>query len=91
MAPMALVTINLHGWPPPVLEIHALVAALPQREPDSADAPPNAYQHVNDLDLSFPFGRRRGIPDTVRAGQLARAALSSVYAGDFDITNVTIQ
>jgi hypothetical protein len=91
MAPTALVTINVHGWPPPVLEIHALVAALPQRHGESADAPPNAYQHVNDLDLSFPFTSRRGVADEVYAAGLARAALSSVYAGEFDVTHVTIE
>jgi hypothetical protein len=91
MAPTALVTINLHGWPPPVLEIHALVAALPQREADSPDAPPSAFQHVNDLDLSFPFISRRSASDEEVADELARAALAAVYAGGFDITSITIK
>jgi hypothetical protein len=91
MAPTALVTINVHGWPPPVLEIHALVAALPQRAADSPDAPPNAYQHVNDVDLSFPFQSRRGLADEAYAEQLARAAVSSVFSGEFDVTHVKVQ
>ena len=60
MTPTALVTIQLDGWPPPTIEIRALVAALPQPEPGDSDAAPNAIQHLTELVLAFPTSE----PDT---------------------------
>ena len=90
MAPTALVTINLEGWPPPLIEIHALIAALPKRHADSPDAPPNAYQRVNELVVAFPFTSVARLPDVTYAGQVAERALASIYDGAFDVQRVRI-
>jgi hypothetical protein len=90
MAPTALVTINLEGWPPPLIEVHALIAALPKRHADSSDAPPNACQQVNELVVAFPFASVARLPNEKYAGQVAEQALASIYDGCFDIQRVRI-
>ena len=88
--PTALVTIQLDGWPPPTIEIHALIAALPQHEPGSREAPANAIQHLNEIVLAFPFSEAESTTADARARATARDALSSAYGGGFHVTRARI-
>jgi hypothetical protein len=88
--PTALVTIQLEGWPPPTIELNALVAALPQHVPGSADTPANAIQHLNEVVLAFPTSEPEGTAANARVRASARRAMSSTHAGPFHVTRARI-
>jgi len=90
MPPTALVTIQLEGWPPPVIEIHALVAALPQHEPDTNETPASAIQHLNEVILTFPTSESDDTAGDARVRAIARRALSTNYDGAFHVTRARI-
>ena len=90
MAPTALVTIQLDGWPPPIIEIHALIAALPRVRPGSQDTPANVIQHLNEVVLAFPATEPNSPTAIARVRAVARAALASTCDGAFHVTRARI-
>jgi hypothetical protein len=90
MPPTALVTVQLDGWPPPTVEIHALIAALPQHEPGSDETPANAIQHLNEVILAFPTSETDSTSADARVRAIARGALSSIYTGPFRVVRARI-
>jgi hypothetical protein len=81
----ATATIALDGWPPPTIEIHALLAALIDAGHESAAGPASAFQHLNEVEISFAFDLRRGTRPDSRAQQIVLEAISQVYAGPIHV------
>jgi hypothetical protein len=91
MAPTATATITLDGWPPPTIEINALVAAIHDAGADSKGEPPRAFQHLNEVALTFHFATHARVDDDVRAHLIAERALASVYDGPFEVIGVRLK
>jgi hypothetical protein len=81
----ATATIALDGWPPPTIEIHTLLAALTDAGHDSAAGPATAFQHLNEVDISFAFDLLRGTRADSRAQQIVLEAMARVYAGPIHV------
>lgn len=90
MCPTALVTIHLEGWPPPTIEIHALVSGLPQHEPGTNETPANAIQHLNEVVLAFATSESDDAAGDARVRAIARGALSATFDGAFHVTRARI-
>ncbi len=74
-------SILLEGWPPPLIEPHALVAALKASGVDQDGAPPTAYQHLNEVVVTFEFSPHHRTADDARAQQIAHSAMAKIYDG----------
>jgi hypothetical protein len=78
-------TIALEGWPPPTIEIQTLIAALRDCGHDSPAGPATAFQHLNELDISFGFELPEGCRADSRAQQIVHAAMARLYVGPIHV------
>jgi hypothetical protein len=81
----ATATIALDGWPPPTIEIHALLAALGDCGHEAQAGPATAFQHLNEVDISFAFELPNGVRADSRAQQIALETMARVYAGPIHV------
>jgi hypothetical protein len=78
-------TIALDGWPPPTIEMHALLAALTESGHDGSAGPATAFQHLNEVDVSFAFQLQDGARADSRAQQIVHEAMGRVYGGPIHV------
>ncbi len=78
-------TIALDGWPPPTIEMHALLAALTESGHDGSAGPATAFQHLNEVDVSFAFQLAEGARADSRAQQIVHDAMGKVYGGPIHV------
>jgi hypothetical protein len=81
----ATATIALDGWPPPTIEIHALLAALGESGHRSEVGPAQAFQHLNEVDLSFAFEVAAGVRADSRAQQIVLETMARIYGGPIHV------
>ena len=78
-------TIALEGWPPPTIEIQALIAALEDCGHDDAGDSATAFQHLNEVDLTFGFEVGDGFRADRRAQQIVHTAMARLYGGPIHV------
>ena len=78
-------TIALEGWPPPTIEIQALIAALENCGHDGAGGSATAFQHLNEVDLTFGFEVGDGSRADSRAQQIVHTAMARLYGGPIHV------
>jgi hypothetical protein len=78
-------TIALEGWPPPTIEIQALIAALEDCGHTGAGGSATAFQHLNEVDLTFGFEVGDGSRADSRAQQIVHTAMSRLYGGPIHV------
>lgn len=86
MVVTARATVFLGTWPPPTIELHPLLGALNESTKDP-DAPlSTAYQHLNQIDLTFAFDRVKGTAADTTAQKVVHHAMAQVYDGPITVT-----
>lgn len=89
MAPLVTATVTLDGWPPPAIELHALLAALNESRPHVGGPPATAFQHLNEITLTFPVQPSDAGPPDNHLRQIVHEAMGRVYDGPIHV-NVSL-
>lgn len=84
----ANVSLHLTGWPPPIIEIHALQSHLPPTAPGGK--PAHAYQRSSEIIMTFDFTHHPGLVDSIQAQLIATEALAAVHDGVVTVSRVLI-
>jgi hypothetical protein len=85
MATPTRATVLLGTWPPPTIELHALLAALNEGSSDPDATPATAYQHLNEIQLTFTFDVVDGTPAATTAQKVVHQAMARVYDGQITV------
>jgi len=82
---MMRATVLLGSWPPPTIELHALLAALNDNTDNPSAEPSTAFQHLNEIEISFTLDPSPEPSLDVQAQKAVHRAMAVVYDGPVTI------
>ncbi len=74
-------TVLLGSWPPPTIELHALLAALNDNTDNPSAEPSTAFQHLNEIELTFTLDATPEPPLDAQGQKAVHRAMAAVYDG----------
>jgi hypothetical protein len=74
-------TVLLGSWPPPTIELHALLAALNDSTGNLSAEPSTAFQHLNEIELTFTLDATPDPPLDAQGQKAVHRAMAAVYDG----------
>lgn len=78
-------TVLLGSWPPPTIELHALLAALNENTNNPGAEPSTAFQHLNEIELTFTLDPTPEPPLDAQGQRAVHRAMAVVYDGPITV------